>query len=1314
MPGASFEGRYEILAKLGEGGFGAVYEARQRTTGQVVALKVMRSPSPGEAARTETRVARFLREARLSAQLHHPNIVQLVDSGQTAEGSLYTVFSFAPGDDLAAVLAREGALAPREARHLMLQVLDALACAHAQGVVHRDLKPGNIMVVPTGARRNAVVLDFGIGALTEAPAESGERLTGSHDTLGTPGYGAPEQWRGLEPTARADLFSWGLVFLECLLGRPVYRGTAAEMFYQLLGPDPVPLPPALERHPLGDLLRSATRKDVGARDVTAKGLLEALEACDLRGLSREVLQGGEEGALADAAPTASLDRTSAAPAGERRQVTALGCRVDIETMSPKVPTGEEVDDALRTALTIGTGVARRHRGHVVSALGDTLLVYFGYPRAEEDDAVRAGRAALAIARAVQAENEKIGPCGVCLEVGIGLHTGLVTTGDVELGMGATPRLAIRVGVTAAAGSVAVTGESQRLLRGAFELTATDEGFIAEERVQVDVFRLHRERAPETPGSTREGSRAPLVGRDQELELLLERWRRVQAGAGQCSLITGEPGIGKSRLVRELRRRAAGDAPRLFEGRCSPQAQNTALFPIVELLGSALGLDQEVEAAGKIARLEAELTAQGLTPTEELPLLLPLFSLPLAEPYAASAVPPQQQKARTLDALVSLLFGMAAQEPLLLLVEDLHWADPTTLEMLAQLVREVPEERVLLLMTARPEFSPSFSTTGMLQLHLGRLERPQIEALVTELAGRKALPAAALDQVVSRTDGVPLFVEELTQMILESGALVPHGDGYDLARPLSDVELPGTLRALLTVRLDGLGRAKETAQLAAALGREFEVELLSAVSPAGAAAVQEDLDRLIAAGLVLRRRRAKDPTRTFKHALVRDAAYESLGRAARLGVHARIAEVLGEKFPAMAEGRPEMMAHHLAAAEKKREAVGWAKKAVQQAMDRSAYVEAVRRGREAIGWLGAVEEVEEREDLELSLGSQMTLALLAQGSSGAEELARVAERTLDLVDRRGDRADAGPMLWRLLLYYMHVSPEKAREVAERLLRIAERSNDVGEQAALLAIVGNCLWVVARFEEARSRLEGCLALYDPGLHRTSALKYGIDTKVCALAALAPLAWITGQPDAGLRYAQDAVAWAKEIAHPLSLSNALLALAGLHQSRMETEEAAWVSTLALRDARKHGPVMEAYHGIIHAWATKDLDEAHRHLGTLRSMGTSLGMTVWLSIVAEVEAHHGHQGAALEHLEECKHLASETGETYWLSEIYRRHGSILATHDLVAAKPLLQQAVIIAQNQGAQSAELCARNLLEELTPDAGTSSNTAIPPQQLDSRH
>jgi TOMM system kinase/cyclase fusion protein len=1273
--GLMFEGRYELLAKLGEGGFGTVFKARQRATGQTVALKVMRSPERGGATRADTRVARFLREARICAGLHHPNIVHVVESGQTGDGSLFTSFAFAPGVNLADLLAREGALAPAEARHLMLQVLDALACAHKQGVIHRDLKPSNIMVIPTGARRNALVLDFGIGAIIEnKPGEARTPLTGSNDTLGTPGYGAPEQWRGVEPSPRADLFAWGLVFLECLTGRPVYgAGTAAEIFYQQLGPAPVPIPAALERHPLGDILRKATLKDVALRDVTAAGLLEALEACDLRGLSRDAILdigGCPIGPAGRSRPPSLLTEANGAffngqgaleltaVAGERRQLTAMCCHLRASAGALAGLDVEDHDDVLRAAIAVCARVAGSHNGRVISALGDELLVYFGYPRAEEDDTRRAARAALAIARAAREESERLVARGVGIEVGIGVHTGLVVAGEIvgaagaSVAVGATPRLAARLASLAPAGWVTVTAETHRLLRASFELEANGTRDIEGIAAPVEIFRLHQERAGQTPGLTPDGSKAPLVGRDHEIELLLERWRRVSAGAGQCSLVTGEPGIGKSRLARELRDRMAKEAHLFIEGRCSPDTQNSALFPVVELLGRALGLEQEREPRGKVARLEAKLGGYGFSLTEAMPLFSPLFSLPLDARYVPLDVSSQRQKTLTLNAIASLLFTMAERTPVVLLVEDLHWADATTLELLAQLVREAPSAPMCILMTARPEFSPAFSTSGMLQLPLGRLDRPQIEAMVMELVGRKTLPPAFIDQVVSRADGIPLFVEELTRMMLESGILVERGGGYELSGRLSDLEIPGTLRALLTVRLDRLERAKETAQLAAALGREFSVEVLSAASPLGPAAVQEDLDKLTAAGLVLRKRRPKDAVAIFKHALVRDAAYESLSRGAKQRAHARIAATLGECFPEVARARPDLLAHHHAAADQKEQAIVYADKASQQALQRSAYAEAMAHASNVVQWVGALPPVEGAE-VELAANGVLTQAMMAFRGWADPQVKATVDRSAALLQTL-DRTSAHkvPHLWFLFTYH-HVASNRraARVVAEELVAIAEGSGDQGLRAAAATLHGIALFVDGDHAAAREALERAIGLYDPNLHRDHGARFGLDSLVMARTLLAQLRWFSGDGESASQLVTTALEWAREVGHVPSIAIGLVYGCMVYQLAGDKPAVASMTGEVLSLAGRYGlPAYEGYAAIVHGWATGDEQHVQAILDGLAYMGCKLSLSYFSSLRADTLAERGRLDEAIACIDGCLLFCRENDEHYYEPELYRR----------------------------------------------------------------
>ena len=1308
VPGATFEDRYEILARLGEGGFGVVHEARQLATGQPVALKILRLAEQGGVAQADRRVTRFLRETRLCAQLHHPNIVQIVDSGQMKDGSLYAAFAFAPGDNLAALLEREGALAPSEARHLMVQVLDALACAHAAGVVHRDLKPSNIMAISTGARRNALVLDFGIGAALDLDDEQAARLTGIHEALGTPGYGAPEQWRGAEPSPRADLFSWGLVFLECLTGKPVYGGTEAEIFYRLLGPDPVPIPAALERHPLGELLARALRKDVDARDVTACGLFEALEACDLRGLSREAMLGADgspaggdtRSSSSTAMVAASLDgrRGPAPPApdGERRQLTALCCHLSARAADAQALDVEGLDEPLRSALALCADVGRRHGGYVAAAFGDDLLVYFGYPSAAEDDGRRAARAALSMADAVRAEDERVAGQGVRIEVRVGLHTGPVVDGSLgDLGgaclvTGSTPRLAARLASLAPPGSVTVSAASQALLRGAFVLESEGARSIEGIAAPVETFRLRQEHGDAARWPTPDGAMEQLSGRDEEIGLLVEQWGRAREGAGQSSLITGEPGIGKSSLARALRDRLAHEAHTFLEARCSPDTQYSALRPVVDLLERALGLDQEPGAGGKIARLEGELDGHGFTLAEAMPLFLPLFSLALGEPYAPLDVSAQRHKALTLQAIASLLLAMAGRQPVLLLVEDLHWADPTTMEFLAQLVREAPAAPLCVLMTARPEFSPSFSAADALLLPLGRLEPPQVGEMLTRLVGHKALPAAVIEQVADRADGVPLFAEELLRMLVDSRLLVEREDRYELTGPLSGAAIPGTLRALLTARLDRLSRAKETAQLAAALGREFSLKVLSAASPLGPAAVAEDLERLMSAGLLLRKRRQKDAVGMFKHALVRDAAYESLSTGARQRIHARIARTLEEGFPEVVRTRPDLLAHHHAAAGQKQEAIGYAQKAAQQALGRSAYAEASAHASNVVDWIGVLPEAE-RVEAELGANSIRLQALMSTEGWASPDVRALAERSRALLPTSNTTEHTVSTLFGLYMHY-HVASERAacRQVADELVAFADRIEDPSLQCVAATAKGVGFHAEGLFLDAETWFDKALALYDPARDWQQGSVFGMDCRVWAMGQLAWVQWGMGRTTRAFQLANEAIAWAREIRHVPSLGIGLLYLGQIQHMNGDKPAVRRTTGELLAASKTYGlPAFEGYGAALASWAAGDLQGVEAIIEILRSLHCNLALTYYGSFLADIEADAGHLHQAIAHVESCISMCTELGEHFFEAELLRRRARYemrLPRPDRDVARDRLARARQMAGERGMYRFEVAA----------------------------
>jgi class 3 adenylate cyclase len=487
--------RYEILSELGRGGFGVVHKARQLATGQTVAIKMMHRPRDAGDDAHRRHVARFQRELKLCAQLHHPNIVRLLDSGLMDDGRIYAAFEYIPGKTLASLLAERGALEPMEAQHLMLQILDALSCAHAQGVVHRDLKPHNVMVIATGARLNALVLDFGLGAVVQGPElEELSKLTGTYEVLGTPAYSAPEQLRGEQPTLASDLFSWALVFLECLTGvRPVRGRTLQEILFQQLGPEPLPLPPALAAHPLGQILARLLNKDVQARgQLSCAKLLREIEACNLRGLrlnpeargpasspalpavlgvpGKDTITQTQQAKARPTLPEQAGEAPLLKPEGDRRWVTALCCTLTVSSVAQKQMDMEESDEFVRLGQQLCTEIGRSFGGSLGGVLGDQILLYFGLATVQPEGAQRAALAALEILQGVRKRNMQLErQQQVHLDMRASIHAGHVVPRGPGQIVGTTPRAAAQLSARALPWEIVVSADTAPLLQSRFVL-----------------------------------------------------------------------------------------------------------------------------------------------------------------------------------------------------------------------------------------------------------------------------------------------------------------------------------------------------------------------------------------------------------------------------------------------------------------------------------------------------------------------------------------------------------------------------------------------------------------------------------------------------------------------------------------------------------------------------------------------------------------------------------------------------------------------------------------------------------------------------
>ena len=1339
--GSVLQGRYQIVSALGAGGFGAIYKAIQLATGQPVAVKVMHPTADEPEARRENRVARFQREMDLCARLQHPNIVGLIDSGQTDDGRLFAVFQFASGRSLDQVLLEEGPMNPREARHLMSQVLDALSCAHNLGVVHRDLKPANIMIVSTGTRRNALVLDFGISAMAKDlhdPAYA--QLTAQHEWLGTPYYAAPEQIRGNPPTSQSDIYSWGLVYLECLSGHPVIAGSpiVALMFH--VGPEAIPILPSLRHHRLGRLLQRAVIKDVAERTATAATLLRELDNCDvsdLERLGRDVSgatvtsrhglgtedTGGPEPAGTTGARRARPAATGSGSGsglgtqdrlvdGERRQITAVCC-----ALAPGA--GLELDDVdllIQTQQEICADVAERFGGQLAGGLGHQVLLEFGYPTASEHDAVPAARAALAIRAAVV--KRSLDASGARrMAIRIGLHTGMIAYGpseaDRRIGsqlFGMTPMIASQLSAAAARDSIVASAATAQALRAHVVMTPIGTHVIDGVGRAIELFRVESERAAMTKDTQEREAPPPLVGREREIALLLERWSQVASGTGQSVVITGEPGIGKSRLATELGRRVGSRTHSWLEARCTVETCNRVLHPILEVIERVLDLG-DVEPAARLDRIEAALIGFGFRPGEVVPLVATLLSVPHGDRYPAVELSPIRRRELTLNVIVSLLIELGERAPVVLFVEDLHWADPTTLDLLCALVTAIPSSRILALFSARPEFEPPWPTSATDQIQLTRLARPQVEQIVGQLTGGKTLPGGVLAQMVARTDGVPLFVEELTRMVIESGALTARGDHYELTGELSELAIPTTLRASLMARLDRLGRAKKTAQLAAALGREFDLPLLTAVGSLDEAAVQEDLDRLVAADLVHHKRRLRNPTWLFRHALIRDTAYESMPRRVQHKVHARIAEVIEQQFAELAAARPDLLALHHAAADQKPQAIGYAQKAALAALVGSAYSHAIRHAREAISWLDAVPGAHaipddfDRLSAELGLRTTLGVALMLTQGFASKEVEANYLRSLELCQLAGDRAIASqfPALWGLWTFRV-VSGDHAgaQEAAARLTELGERTRDTGIRLAALTAHGTAVMMRGHLAEARRAFEDALAIYDRGAHAELAMLFGQDAgAMCASF----LTWVHGNDGDRARAearAAQALEMCDALGQPSTRAFVETVLATWRCLRGDFADAERHSDVVIRLAAEQGMLpWHAQAQITRGWAiagqgraAEGASLARAGIDALLGIGSKASMTFYWGGLAEAELAAGRIDRAAAALDEAVRYMAHSGERIHqggLALVEARIAAAAGQRD--AADAAIARALAIADQQQAGDVARRARELRAQL---------------------
>ncbi len=1073
---------YQVLEEIGEGGYGIIYKARQISTGQIVAIKALKMPQGLKKQKVKQQLARFEREAQLCAEINHPNIVKILDKGYSEQTGPYAVFEYIKGETLKAHILQNKILSATDMSILMGQVLEALAHVHKKGIVHRDLKPHNIMVTQNGTKKYIKILDFGIGTFThDFNSFDYKSLTTTKEQLGTPSYSAPEQLRGEPATVKSDLYSWGLITIECLTGKAVMDGgSLAEVLQHQLMPAKVPIPPTIVDHPLGNLLNRILEKNPANRIGDADSVLKEFENINFNTLTGSIQESPVKPYILNG-DTLTQSTVRNIADGIQKQLTILCLKISLTPLADQNTSLKILDTIQKDLLNHCKDTALRYGGWFSESFMNNLAIYFGYPESCDSDARRAGRTALELVTGMRKRGTLLQQqYGMNLNIQIGIHTGIVLIQNNQPPQGDVPNQAFDLIYKAAPGEVLVSASSKKLLEPFLDFEKAD---VNQSLLKEKTFKLigeHRTEALYNWRSDKDPKR--MIGRNIEKAVILNIWNNSE-NKGSAIIISGQAGIGKSRLAHEIKFEIQQQEKKVQECRCYPEHKNNALYPFLTMLRNHWGIAQSEDENKVVAIIRNELEKNGCNVNESLPMLCSWLSIPLPNEYSLSQFSPEEQKAILFKTLKKCILHIDQGSAFLLVLEDLHWLDLTSREFIDYLISDLEGQRYMLLMTTRPEFECPWKNNGLSHINLNALPESSIRLMIQEYLGKNSVEEKVVKYILNRADGIPFFIEELINMLVEQNLIVPVNKVYKLTENVDKHTIPISLQDLLNAKLDNLILAKETAQLAAAIGREFSYELLSKSSLKDEETLQNDMNLLTENDLVYHQRNVHGNIYIFKHALVRDAAYESMLPQLRKEVHSYIAEALREFFPKRIEKNPFEIACHLSEAKKFNDAIEFGLKHVEKLVSKSQNHETLAVIQKIKQWINGVEDEVEKKCFRLRLNDVLIPVYLNTEGYGTPKFVHIYKENTEAIDflkshkkEKLVQQFENILLKSECLYLNHLhgsnQREKARQFAKPVLKKLENLKESNLRIYIRACIGQMNLFEGNFEDAEELLMAVL--------------------------------------------------------------------------------------------------------------------------------------------------------------------------------------------------------------------------------------------------